>query len=152
HEPAVTGDSTSTRTDGLPPYNAYGADGDVTAELVYVNYGMDDDYKELARRGVDVKGKIAIARYGSGWRGLKPRLAYEHGPVGCLIYWDRGDGGYSKGDSYPAGGWRPADGVQRGSVANMPLYSGDPLTPGIGSTRDAKRLPIAEAKSILKIP
>ncbi|HZF25201.1 MAG TPA: transferrin receptor-like dimerization domain-containing protein [Steroidobacteraceae bacterium] len=152
HEPAVGGDATSTRTDGLPPYNAYGADGDVTAELVYVNYGMDEDYKELARRGVDVKGKIAIARYGSGWRGLKPKLAYEHGAVGCLIYSDPKDDGYSAGDSYPKGGWRPADGVQRGSVADMPIYPGDPLTPGIGATKDAKRLPLAEAKTILKIP
>ena len=151
-EPAIAEDATSTRTGGLPPYNIYGADGDVTAELVYVNYGMDEDYTELARHGVDVKGKIAIARYGGGWRGLKPKLAYEHGAVGCLIYSDPKDDGYSAGDTYPKGGWRPADGVQRGSVADMPIYSGDPLTPGVGATKDAKRLPLAEAKTILKIP
>ncbi|MGH8315565.1 MAG: PA domain-containing protein, partial [Steroidobacterales bacterium] len=101
HEPPIEGDSTSGRTDGLPPYNAYGADGDVTGELVYVNYGMPDDYIELARHGVDVKGKIAIARYGKGWRGLKPRLAYEHGAIGCLIYSDPQDDGYAMGDVYP---------------------------------------------------
>ena len=151
-EPAIAGDATSARTDGLPPYNVYGADGDVTGDLVYVNYGMDDDYKDLARRGIDVKGRIVIARYGGGWRGLKPRLAYEHGALGCLIYSDPKDDGYSKGDTYPKGGWRPAEGVQRGSVANMPVYSGDPLTPGVGATKDAKRLSIADAKTILKIP
>ena len=138
--------------DALPPYNVYGADGDVTAELVYANYGMPDDYEELARRGVDVKGKIVIARYGGAWRGLKPKLAFEHGAIGCLIYSDPKDDGYGAGGTYPQGGWRPPEGVQRGSVADMPIYSGDPLTPGIGATRDAKRLPLAEAKTVLKIP
>lgn len=152
HEPPLAGDETSARTDGLPPYNAYGADGDVTGDLVYVNYGMSEDYQELARRGVDVRGKIAIVRYGGGWRGLKPKLAYEHGAIACLIYSDPRDDGYSKGDAYPKGGWRPAEGVQRGSVADMPIYSGDPLTPGVGATQDAKRLSIAESKTILKIP
>ncbi|MBS0419290.1 MAG: M28 family peptidase [Proteobacteria bacterium] len=151
-EPPVEGDATSTRTDGMGPYNVYGADGDVTAELVYVNYGMPDDYKDLARRGIDVKGKIAIARYGVGWRGLKPKLAQMHGAVGCLIYSDPQQDGYGQGDVWPKGGWRPKDGVQRGSVADMPVYPGDPLTPGVGATKDAKRLSIAEAKTILKIP
>ena len=151
-EPPLEGDATSARTDGIPPYHVYGADGDVTADLVYVNYGMPDDYKDLARRGVDVKGKIVIARYGSGWRGLKPKLAWEHGAVGCLVYSDPADDGYSEGDVYPKGGWRPSQSVQRGSVADMPVYSGDPLTPGVGATKNAKRLPIAQAKSILKIP
>jgi N-acetylated-alpha-linked acidic dipeptidase len=151
-EPAVPGDETSARTDGMGPYHAYGADGDVTADLVYVNYGMPDDYKDLARRGIDVKGKIVIARYGQGWRGLKPKLAYEHGAVGCLVYSDPRDDGYAEGDTYPKGGWRPPSGVQRGSVADMPIYPGDPLTPGVGSTKNAKRLPIAQAKTILKIP
>jgi N-acetylated-alpha-linked acidic dipeptidase len=151
-EPPIEGDATSARTDGVPPYNEYGADGDVTADLVYVNYGMPDDYKDLARRGIDVKGKIVIARYGGGWRGLKPKLAWEHGAVGCLIYSDPADDGYSEGDVYPKGGWRPSQGVQRGSVADMPVYSGDPLTPGVGATKNAKRLSIAQAKSILKIP
>jgi len=153
HEPALKGDRTSGNTAAaLPPYNVYGADGDVTGELVYVNYGMPDDYKELDRRGISVQGKIVIARYRGGWRGLKPKLAHEHGAVGCLIYSDPRDDGYFMGDVYPQGGWRPSDGVQRGSVADLTLYSGDPLTPGVGATADAKRLPIAEAPTIMKIP
>jgi N-acetylated-alpha-linked acidic dipeptidase len=152
HEPPVKGDSTSGLPGALPPYNVYGADGDVTAPLVYVNYGMPDDYKELARRGVDVKGKIVIVRYGGGWRGLKPELAHEHGAVGCLIYSDPRDDGYFEGDTYPQGGWRPPEGVQRGSVAKMQMYPGDPTTPGFGSTPDAKPLAIKDAKTILKIP
>ncbi len=153
HEPEIAGDSTSAKTKGaLPPYHAYGADGDVTAELVYVNRGMPDDYKELETHGVSVKGRIVIARYGGGWRGLKPKLAYEHGAIGCLIYSDPADDGYGAGDVYPKGGYRPADSVQRGSVADMPVYPGDPLTPGVGATKDAKRLPLSEAKTVLKIP
>ena len=151
-EPPVEGDATSTRTDGLPSYNEYGADGDVTGDLVYLNYGMPEDYRALARRGIDVKGKIVIARYGEGWRGLKPKLAQEHGAIGCLIYSDPRDDGYSRGDIYPRGGWRPPAGVQRGSVLDMAVYPGDPLTPGVGATKDAKRLPISEARTILKIP
>jgi len=85
-EPPIEGDSTSSKTqDELPAYNVYGADGDVTGDLVYVNQGMPDDYKELERRGLSVKGRIVLARYGGGWRGLKPKLAYEHGAIGCLI-------------------------------------------------------------------
>ncbi|MBS0591218.1 MAG: M28 family peptidase [Proteobacteria bacterium] len=152
HEPPVAGDSTSNLPGALPPYNVYGADGDVTAELVYVNYGMPDDYKELDRHGVSVKGKIAITRYGGGWRGLKPKLAYEHGAVGCLIYSDPHDDGYAAGDTYPQGGWRPPEGVQRGSVADMQVYPGDPTTPGYGSTPGAKHLALKDAKTILKIP
>jgi N-acetylated-alpha-linked acidic dipeptidase len=152
-EPPVEGDESSTRTaQALPPYNVYGADGDVTAELVYLNYGMPDDYKDLARRGIDVKGKIVITRYGGGWRGLKPKLAQEHGAIGCIIYSDPREDGYGAGDVYPKGGFRPADGLQRGSVQDMTLYSGDPLTPGVGATKKAKRLPISQAKTILKIP
>jgi len=152
-EPAVAGDRTSAHTEGaLPPYNVYCADGDVTADLVYVNYGMPSDYAELERRGLDVKGKIVIARYGSGWRGLKPKLALEHGAVGCIIYSDPHEDGYWSGDVYPKGGYRTEDGVQRGSVADITLYSGDPLTPGVGSTKDAKRLKIEDAQTILKIP
>ncbi|MGN6730262.1 MAG: transferrin receptor-like dimerization domain-containing protein [Rhodanobacteraceae bacterium] len=152
HEPPIPGDRTSDAAGALPPYNVYGADGDVTAPLVYVNYGMPDDYKALARRGVDVKGKIVIVRYGGGWRGLKPELAYEHGAVGCLIYSDPRDDGYFEGDTYPQGGWRPADAVQRGSVAKMQLYPGDPTTPGYGSTPGAKHLALKDAKTVLKIP
>ena len=152
HEPPIAGDATSSRTDGLPPYNVYGADGDVTADLIYVNYGMDGDYRELARRNIDPKGKIVIVRYGGGWRGLKPKLAQEHGALACIIYSDPRDDGYAPGDPYPQGGWRPAEGVQRGSVADMPIYSGDPLTPGTAATKNAKRLSIADAKTVLKIP
>jgi N-acetylated-alpha-linked acidic dipeptidase len=151
-EPPVAGDGTSSKTkDELPAYNVYGADGDVTAELVYVNQGMPDDYQELDRQGVSVKGRIVLTRYGGGWRGLKPKLAYEHGAVGCLIYSDPRDDGYGAGDTYPKGGYRPSDGVQRGSVQDLVLYAGDPLTPGVGATADAKRLAIKDAKTILKI-
>ena len=153
HEPAIAGDRTSANTkDALPPYLVYGADGDVTADLVYVNQGMPNDYLELERRGINVKGCIVIVRYGGGWRGLKPKLAYEHGAVGCLIYSDPVDDGYGVGDVYPKGGYRPAAGVQRGSVLDMPIAPGDPLTPGVGATNGAQRLSLAEAKTILKIP
>ncbi len=152
-EPAVAGDETSGRTAGaLPAYVAYQGDGDVTAPLVYVNYGMQDDYKTLERLGVDVKGKIVIARYGAGWRGLKPKLAQDHGAIGCIIYSDPSDDGYAVDRTYPDGPMRPPEGIQRGSVADMTLYPGDPLTPGIGATHDAKRLKIADATNILKIP
>ena len=152
HEPPVAGDRTSSLGGALPPYNVYGVDGDVTAPLVYVNYGMPDDYKELARYGVSVKGKIVIARYGTGWRGLKPELAYEHGAVGCLIYSDPRDDGYFQGDTYPKGGWRPPEGVQRGSVMNIARYPGDPTTPGYGSVPGAKHLAVEDAASIVRIP
>jgi len=123
----------------------------VTAPLVYVNYGIREDYEELDRRGISVKGAIVIARYGGGWRGIKPKVAAEHGAVGCIIYSDpRGDG-YVRGDDYPNGGWRPKDGVQRGSVMDTD-YPGDPLTPGIGATKDANRLDIKQARTITKIP
>jgi N-acetylated-alpha-linked acidic dipeptidase len=152
-EPAIEGDSTSSQTkDELPPYNVYGADGDVTAELVYVNQGMPDDYKELDRRGISVKGRIVLTRYGGGWRGLKPKLAYEHGAIGCLIYSDPRDDGYGVGDVYPKGGYRPPDAVQRGSVQDLTLYSGDPLTPGVGAVPGAKRLALKDAATLLKIP
>jgi len=151
-EPPVAGDATSNSPGIMPPYNVYGADGDVTGELVYANYGMPKDYQDLARRGIDVKGKIVITRYGGGWRGLKPKLAQEHGAIGCIIYSDPREDGYAQGDVYPKGGWRPPEGVQRGSVLDITLYSGDPLTPGVGATHDAKRLAIADAKTILKIP
>jgi N-acetylated-alpha-linked acidic dipeptidase len=152
-EAPIPGDATSSRTkDELPAYVAFQGDGDVTASLVYVNYGMPDDYKALERMGVDVRGKIVIARYGKGWRGLKPKLAYEHGAVGCVIYSDPHDDGYAVDDVYPSGAARPAQSFQRGSVADMPLYPGDPLTPGVGATDGAKRLPREAAPTILKLP
>jgi N-acetylated-alpha-linked acidic dipeptidase len=151
-EPPIAGDVTSSKPGMLAPYHAYGADGDVTADLVYVNFGMPDDYLELARRNIDVKGKIVIVRYGGGWRGLKPKLAQQHGAVGCIIYSDPHEDGYFAGDVYPKGGWRPENGVQRGSVLDLPVAPGDPLTPGIGATKNAKRLSLEQATTILKIP
>ena len=152
-EPVLAVDPTSNQqAEQLPTYNAYSADGDVTAPLVYVNYGTPDDYEELARMGVSVKGAIAIARYGNSWRGIKPKVAAEHGAVGCLIYSDPADDGYAQGDVFPNGAWRPRDGVQRGSVMDMPLYPGDPLTPGDGATKDAKRLDLKDVKTITRIP
>lgn len=151
-EPPIAGDAGSAVAGALPAYNVYGADGDVTAEVVYVNFGTDADYLELARRGVSVSGKIVLTRYGGGWRGLKPKLAHEHGAVGCLIYSDPHEDGYAVGDAYPAGGWRPANGIQRGSVADIPVYPGDPLTPGVGATPGATRLAIKDAPSLMKIP
>jgi N-acetylated-alpha-linked acidic dipeptidase len=152
-EPPIPGDTSATaKSPGLPAYFAYQGDGDVTAPLVYVNYGMQDDYKELERLGVSVKGKIVIARYGAGWRGLKPKLAYEHGAIGCIVYSDPKDDGYATGPTYPNGPARPPHGIQRGSVEDMTVYAGDPLTPGVGATSDAKRLTREESPVILKIP
>jgi N-acetylated-alpha-linked acidic dipeptidase len=152
-EAPIPGDATSSHTkDELPAYVAFQGDGDVTAPLIYVNYGMPDDYKALERMGLDVKGKIVIARYGQGWRGLKPKLAHEHGAVGCIIYSDPHDDGFAIDDVYPKGGSRPPQSFQRGSVADMPLYPGDPLTPGIGATDGAKRLSREAAPTILKLP
>ncbi len=151
-EPVLSEDADSSDENQLPVYNAYSGEGDVTAQLVYVNFGVPADYEVLAKLGVDVKGKIVIARYGGSWRGIKPKVAYEHGAVGCLIYSDPKDDGYYQGDVYPKGPWRPEFGAQRGSVMDMPIHPGDPLTPGIGATKDAKRLTREEAKTILKIP
>ena len=152
-EPGIPEDATSNQLAGaLPPYVAFGADGDVTADVVYVNYGLPADYEALARRGISVKGKIALARYGAGWRGLKPKLAQEQGAVGALIYSDPAQDGYGTGESYPNGGARPDAGVQRGSVADMTLFPGDPLTPGYGAVKGAKRLDRRDAPTIMKIP
>jgi len=152
-EPPVAGDPTSSQqAEQLPTYNAYSIDGDVTAPLVYVNYGVPADYEQLERMGISVKGAIVIARYFGSWRGIKPKVAAEHGAVGCIIYSDPREDGYAHGEVYPQGPWRPKDGVQRGSVMDMPLYPGDPLTPGIGATKDAKRLAVSEAPTITKIP
>ncbi len=152
-EPAIPEDSTSGQTsEQLPVYNAYSIDGDVTGELVYVNYGVPKDYEELERRGIDVKGKIVIARYGGSWRGIKPKVAAERGAVGCIIYSNPEDDGYYWGDVYPKGGFRNEWSAQRGSVVDMPTFSGDPLTPGIGATADAKRLAVKDAPTLTKIP
>jgi N-acetylated-alpha-linked acidic dipeptidase len=151
-EPPVAQDKDSTDPDGLPTFNAYSADGDVTAELVYVNFGTPEDYEQLDTLGVSVKGKIAIARYGKSWRGIKPKVAYEHGAVGCIIYSDPHEDGYFGGDVYPGGPYRPEQGVQRGSVMDMPIHPGDPLTPGVAAEPGVKRMDRSESKVILKIP
>ena len=152
-EPPVAGDPTSAQTSQqLPTYNAYSIDGDVTAPLVYVNYGVPADYERLESLGVDVKGKIVIARYGASWRGIKPKLAAEHGAVGCLIYSDPRDDGYFQGDVYPKGPLRPEQGVQRGSVKDIPVFSGDPLTPGVGATKRPESFDLKDAQSLTKIP
>ena len=136
----------------LPSYNAFSTDGDVTAELVFVNYGVPKDYEELEKLGIDVKGKIVIAKYYGSWRGIKPKLAAEKGAIGCIIYSDPADDGYVQGDVYPEGAFKPETGVQRGSVMDMPLYPGDVLTPGYGATKNAKRLDRKDAPTITKIP
>jgi N-acetylated-alpha-linked acidic dipeptidase len=152
-EPPVAGDLSSTQQrEQLPTYNAYSIDGDVTGPVVYVNYGTPADYEELDRRGINVKGKIVLSRYGGSWRGIKPKVAAERGAVGCLIYSDPRDDGYYQGDVYPKGAWRNENGVQRGSVMDMPLHPGDPLTKGIGATKSAKRIPIKGAPTLTKIP
>ncbi|NNE35083.1 MAG: folate hydrolase, partial [Rhodothermales bacterium] len=152
-EPAIKGDrSSGVRKEMLPPYNAYSADGDVTAELVYVNYGIPADYEELDRRGISVEGKIVIARYGGSWRGIKPKVAAEHGAIGCILFSDPRDDGYFRGDAYPEGSFRMKWGAQRGSVSDMPTFPGDPLTPFVGATEDAERLTVEEAPTIMKIP
>ena len=152
-EPALPQDPTSNQqSEQLPTYNAYSIDGDVTAPLVYVNYGIPEDYEQLERLGISVQGKVVIARYYHSWRGIKPKVAAEHGAIGCLIYSDPHEDGFVQGETFPAGAYRPPDGVQRGSVADMPFYPGDPLTPGVGARKDAKRLKLEEAPTITKIP
>ena len=152
-EPALEADRTSgQKSEQLPTYNAYSADGNITAELVFVNRGVPADYEELEKMGIDVKGKIVIAKYGGSWRGIKPKVAAEHGAIGCIIYSDPADDGYGRGDSYPEGGFRPKDGAQRGSVMDMPVAPGDPLTPDVGAKKDAQRLAVKDAPTIMKIP
>jgi N-acetylated-alpha-linked acidic dipeptidase len=153
-EPPVAGDPTSGQTsEQLPTYNAYSIDGDVTAPLVFVNYGLPQDYDQLQRLGISVKGAIVIAKYGHSWRGIKPKVAGEHGAIGCIIYSDPRDDGYFEDNVFPQGPTRPAQGVQRGSVMDFASSNpGDPLTPGIGATPNAKRLSVKEAPSISKIP
>jgi N-acetylated-alpha-linked acidic dipeptidase len=152
-EPTLAIDPTSgQKSEQLPTYNAFSRDGDVTAPLVYVNYGIPEDYERLERLGISVKGAIAIARYGHSWRGIKPKVAAEHGAIGCLIYSDPEGDGYVQGETFPNGGYRPEQGVQRGSVADDPIFPGDPLTPGVAAKKDAKRLKVEDSPVITKIP
>lgn len=149
----VEGDKYTAQGEALlPSYNAFSTDGDVEAELVFVNYGIPSDYEVLDKLGIDVKGKIVIAKYQGSWRGIKPKLAAEHGAIGCIIYSDPADDGYGRGDVYPKGAFKNKTGVQRGSVMDMPTYPGDVLTPGYGATKDAKRLDRKDAPTITKIP
>src|SRR5580765_6618960 len=152
-EPIVTIDpTTGQKIEQLPSYNAYSVDGDVTAPLVYVNYGRVEDYYQLERMGVSARGAIVIVRYGQIFRGVKSKIAYEHGAVGCLIYSDPRDDGYFGGAVFPNGPMRPSDGVQRGSVEDLASGSGDPLTPGIGAVPGARRLALGDAAYLTKIP
>jgi N-acetylated-alpha-linked acidic dipeptidase len=152
-EAEVAGDASSAaRAEVLPPFNAYSADGDVTGELVYVNYGAPEDYELLARYGIDVKDKIVIARYGKTWRGIKPREAAQHGAIGTIIYTDPAEDGYAQGDVYPAGPFKHATGVQRGSVMDITLYPGDAQTPGRAAVKNARRLPLDQTPTIMRIP
>jgi N-acetylated-alpha-linked acidic dipeptidase len=133
-------------------YNAYSPSADVSAAVVYVNYGTPEDYQQLDGLGINVEGKIAIARYGRGYRGIKTKLAEEHKAVGLVIFSDPQDDGYMAGDAFPRGPWRPMSGIQRGSVLYTEIYPGDPLTPGTGATPDAKRLAPADATNLPRIP
>ena len=152
-EDVVADDASSAeRGEVLPPYNAFSIDGDVSAELVFVNYGIPEDYEMLDRYGIDVTGKIVIAKYGKSWRGIKPKLAAEHGAIGAIIYSDPADDGYAKGDVYPEGPFKNDSGVQRGSVMDMPLYPGDVLTPGKPAIRGTRRLKVGSAPTITKVP
>lgn len=152
-EPNLKEDATSNqKSEQLPTYNAYSIDGEVTADVVYVNYGVPSDYEELEKRGIDVRGKIVLARYGGSWRGIKPKVAAERGAVACLIYSDPRDDGYFQGDVYPKGAYRNENGVQRGSVADMPVFPGDPTTPNVGSVKGVKRLDRKNAPTLTKIP
>lgn len=153
NEPAVEGDPYSqNRSEYLETFFIYAPDGDVTAPAIYVNYGLREDYELLEEMGQSAKGKIVVARYGRGWRGGKTQLAAEHGAVGILIYSDPHEDGYFQGDVYPEGGWKPRDGVQRGSVLDG-SYAGDPTTPLAPSLPGQKRLPVNSKKgSFAKIP
>lgn len=151
-EPGLKEDATSTQEDQLPTYNAWSADGDVSGDLVFVNYGLPEDYEKLATLGIDVKGRIVIAKYGRSWRGIKPKVAQEHGALGCIIYSDPRDDGFYQGEVYPKGAYKNEYGVQRGSIMDMVIYPGDPLTPNIGATENAQRLDRLAAPNLLKIP
>ena len=152
-EPPYKEDATSGQVkEQLPTYHGFSADGDVTAELVFVGYGVPKDYEELDKLGIDVKGKIVIAKYGGSWRGIKPKVAQEKGAIGCIIYSDPADDGYFQGDVYPKGPYRPSLGAQRGSVLDLPVRPGDPLTPNIGATKDAKRIARKDADNLISIP
>jgi len=146
------GPDPDTRKEALPPFNAFSADGEVEAEVVYVNYGIPEDYEILDSLGISVEGKIVLARYGRSWRGIKPKVAAEHGAVACILYSDPADDGFTRGDVMPEGKWRPEHGAQRGSVMDMPTYPGDPQTPGRPSKPGVERDPLEEVPTLQTIP
>ncbi len=152
NEDALADDPTSNQDERLPVYHSYSPDGDVTAEVVFVNQGLRGDYEDLARRGVSVKGKIILAKYGGSWRGIKPKIAEEFGAIGALIYSDPEDDGYGQGDMYPEGAWKHESGAQRGSIMDLPTRPGDPLTPNVGATKDAKRIKLEDVEIFVGIP
>src|ERR1044072_5797666 len=151
-EAVVPGDPTSSNPKITPLFNGYSASGDVTAPVVYANYGLPPDYEELKKAGVDVKGKIVIVRYGNSFRGVKAKVAQDHGAIGCIIYSDPADDGYAQGDVYPKGPWRPVASGQRGSVQYLFEYPGDPLTPGKPAIPGTQRLKPEEATDLTRIP
>src|SRR5262245_8789400 len=151
-EEKIRGDQWADKPGILPAYNAYSPSGDVTGDIVYVNFGVPGDYETLAKLGIDVKGKIVLARYGGSWRGIKPKVAAEHGAIACLIYSDPHEDGYFQGDVYPDGPFRGWGMIQRGSVMDMPRYPGDPSTPGRPSKPGVERIPLDQIKTLSPIP
>ena len=152
HEAVVSKDPSSSHPKITPLFNGYSASGDVTAPVVYANYGLPNDYEELKKAGVDVKGKIVIVRYGNSFRGVKAKVAQDHGAIGCIIYSDPADDGYMQGDVFPKGPWRPEASGQRGSVQYLFDYPGDPLTPGRPAIDGVPRLKPEEATDLTRIP
>jgi N-acetylated-alpha-linked acidic dipeptidase len=148
-EPPIPGRTPADVAGSLPPYNVYSRDGDVTADAVYVNYGLREDYERLAALGVSVKGKIVVARYGQAFRGIKPRLAGENAAVGVLLYSDPADAGYARGVVYPDGPFLPLEGYQRGSVLDITRFTGDPLTPGKGATQKHRSPSMAKISGMI---
>ena len=151
-EAVIAADPSSSDPKIIPLFNGYSPSGDVTAPLVYVNYGLPPDYEALKKIGVDVRGKIAIARYGNSFRGVKAKVAEDHGALGLIIYSDPADDGYMKGDVYPKGPWRPVTSAQRGSVQYLFRAPGDPLTPGKPSVPGVPRLKMEEVDTLTRIP
>ncbi|MCY4056457.1 MAG: M28 family peptidase [Gammaproteobacteria bacterium] len=151
-ELGIPEDKDSSDPGQLPTFNPYAADGDVTGEVVFVNYGIPEDYEKLAELGISVEGKIVLARYGRSWRGIKAKLAQENGALGALLYSDPEEDGYYQGLTYPEGPYRPKWGVQRGSIMDMPVHPGDPLTPGWGAKEDREKLTRETARTLVKIP
>src|SRR5829696_7814441 len=152
HEAVISRDPSSSHPKITPLFNGYSASGDVTAPVVYANYGLPNDYDELKKAGVDVKGKIVIVRYGNSFRGVKAKVAEDNGAIGCIIYSDPADDGYMQGDVYPKGPWRPVASGQRGSVQYLFDYPGDPLTPGRPAIQGVPRLKPEEATDLTRIP